>query len=146
MGTTSTARQAATETEQTPDLVVVVRAPYETLVPCHTADAGSLLRPAPMEHKRVLPGVYPVTYETCACGEREATVKLDAKLLSRKEGPWYRRRTLRTFPQALTTVNVSGPADEVHEGLVIDMGADGTPGAYFAEMTENGPTPYEDLF
>lgn len=147
MEITSTAA-AATETKTKTKLlglVVVVPAPYETAVPCHTADAGTLLRPGPIETMQVQPGVYPVTYETCACGEREVTVKLDARLISRTTGPWYRRKTVR-MSNVETTNSISGPADEVHEGLIIDQGPDGTPGAYFAEVTRDGITPYEDLF
>lgn len=143
----STIDNTATETTETdaPVLVVVVPAPYETAVPCHTAPAGTLLRPGPIETMQVQPGVYPVTYETCACGEREVTVKLDARLISRTTGPWYRRKTVRT-PNVETTNSISGPAIEVHEGLIIDQHANGTPGAYFAEVTRDGVTPYEDLF
>jgi hypothetical protein len=141
----STDRQVETaQAEQ--NVVVVVRAPFETTSPCHAAEMGTLLRPGPVETKEIQPGFYPVTYERCACGELEATVKFDALLVSRTTGPWWRRRTMRTSLQVATTDVVSGPADDIHEGRIIGLDDAGKPAAYFAYVTEDGPTPYTELF
>lgn len=143
----TTDRQAETaEPEQEAGLVVVVRAPFETTGHCPAAGPGSLLRPGAVETREIQPGVYPVAYERCACGELEATVTFRALLVSRTTGPWWRRRTVRTSLHVETTDVVSGPADDIHEGRVIRTDAAGNPATYFARVTEAGPTPYEELF
>jgi hypothetical protein len=130
MNTTETT--LARPTTDTESLVVVVAAPFETTTSCSAADAGSLLHPAPMETKRIHVGIYPVTTERCACGELEATVTFRARLVSRTTGPLWRRRTMATSETIETTDVVTGPAEPIHDGLVIQTDDDGRPVAWFA--------------